>query len=93
MVIALDSLKLRERKKVEREIRAGNVVFSQSKKKFVYTGKDGENDEEKEYELKHGLDDDSDGFPSEDDDDDDDNMSDQEEENEEEKIKPKAAKK
>lgn len=72
VAIALDSLKLRERKKVEREIRAGNVTFSQSKKKFVYTG----NDEEVEYEIN--PDDESDGFPSEDDDSDDNNMSDQE---------------
>ena len=72
VVVALDSLKLRERKKVEREIGAGNVRFSQKLKTFVYTGKDGE-DADKEYELKHGQDDDSDQFP-----DDDDSMSDEE---------------
>lgn len=68
VVKALDSLKLRERKTVEREMKANNVRYSHTIKKFVYTGA-----EEQEYELKHKED--SDGFPS------DDNMSDQEDDN------------
>ena len=63
--MALDGLKLRQQKNIERRIRAGEIKYNHTKKGFFYV-----DDEDKEFEINKDANyDDEDDYDDEEDDD------------------------